>query len=290
MKKAIYPITDDICFKYLFRNKKILTDLLNSFYEYIHETKKVLDLRVSTNKEMIGSNRRRKVFYGDILVYLNTDEIASIEMYNRFGDREYKKSLAYLTRIYSDQFEEGEDYSKARRAISINFINGNYQPHNFFLVNTYGFVNEFNYGSMENGEIKMYTVRLDLVKYIVYNGNETRFERWLRFMKAGSLEEMEKIAEGDEVMEQALRYMEKFLNDEKIREQYDMANDALYYAKMDGIEQGIAQGIAQGIEQGVEQRNVEIAKKLLAKNSTLEEIMELTELSEKEIMKLKEDE
>ena len=82
MKKAIYPITDDICFKYLFRNKKILTDLLNSFYEYIHETKKVLDLRVSTNKEIIGSNRRRKVFYGDILVYLNTDEIASIEMYN----------------------------------------------------------------------------------------------------------------------------------------------------------------------------------------------------------------
>lgn len=68
-----------------------------------------------------------------------------------------------------------------------------------------------------------------------------------------------------------------------------MANDALYYAKMDGIEQGIAQGIAQGIEQGVEQRNVEIAKKLLAKNSTLEEIMELTELSEKEIMKLKEE-
>ena len=95
--------------------------------------------------------------------------------------------------------------------------------------------------------------------------------------------------EKEEKMEQALRYMEKFLNDEKIREQYDMANDALYYAKMDGIEQGIAQGIAQGIEQGVEQRNVEIAKKLLAKNSALEEIMELTELSEKEIMKLKEE-
>lgn len=277
MKKAIYPITDGICFKYLFRNKKILTDLLNSFYEYIHETKKVLDLRVSTNKEMIGSNRRRKVFYGYILVYLNTDEIASIEMYNRFGNREYKKSLAYLTRIYSDQFEEGEDYSKARRAISINFINGNYQPHNFFLVNTYGFVNEFNYGSRGVGEIKMYTVRLDLVKYIVYNGNETRFERWLRFMKAGSLEEMEKIAEGDEIMEQALRYMEKFLNDEKIREQYDMANDALYYAKMDGI------------EEGVEQRNVEIAKIMLKEKVPLVDISKYTGLTEKEIMELKED-
>lgn len=130
---------------------------------------------------------------------------------------------------------------------------------------------------MENGEIKMYTVRLDLVKYIVYNGNETRFERWLRFMKAGSLEEMEKIAEGDEIMEQALRYMEKFLNDEKIREQYDMANDALYYAKMDGI------------EEGVEQRNVEIVKTMLKEKVPLVDISKYTGLSEKEIMKLKEE-
>lgn len=123
----------------------------------------------------------------------------------------------------------------------------------------------------------MYTVRLDLVKYIVYNGNETRFERWLRFMKAGSLEEMEKIAEGDEIMEQALRYMEKFLNDEKIREQYDMANDALYYAKMDGI------------EQGAEKRNVEIVKTMLKEKVPLADISKYTGLTEKEIMKLKEE-
>jgi len=127
----------------------------------------------------------------------------------------------------------------------------------------------------------MYTVRLDLVKYIVYNGNETRFERWLRFMKAGSLEEMEKIAEGDEIMEQALRYMEKFLNDEKIREQYDMANDALYYAKMDGIEQGKAEGI--------EQRNVEIAKIMLKEKAPLVDISKYTGLTEKEILELKEE-
>ena len=45
----------------------------------------------------------------------------------------------------------------------------------------------------------------------------------------------------------------------------------------------------KGIEQGKAERNIEIAKKLLAKNSSIEEIMELTELSEKEIMQLKED-
>ncbi len=45
----------------------------------------------------------------------------------------------------------------------------------------------------------------------------------------------------------------------------------------------------KGIEQGKAEEKIEIAKKLLAKNITIEEIMGLTELSEKEIMQLKED-
>ena len=45
----------------------------------------------------------------------------------------------------------------------------------------------------------------------------------------------------------------------------------------------------KGIEQGKAEEKIEIAKKLLAKNTTIEEIVELTELSEKEIMQLKED-
>ena len=56
-----------------------------------------------------------------------------------------------------------------------------------------------------------------------------------------------------------------------------------------GIEQGIEQGKKEGIEQGRKEEKIETAKKLLAKNRSLEEIMELTELSEQEIMQLKED-
>ena len=52
---------------------------------------------------------------------------------------------------------------------------------------------------------------------------------------------------------------------------------------------GIEQGKKEGIEQGRKEEKIETAKKLLAKNRSLEEIMELTELSEQEIMQLKED-
>ena len=36
---------------------------------------------------------------------------------------------------------------------------------------------------------------------------------------------MRNIAKGDEVMEQALEFMEEFLNDEEIRNVYDKIND-----------------------------------------------------------------
>lgn len=81
--KLKYSLTDDICFKYVFRNEKILTSLLNSFFSYIHADKGVVEIEVTTQKEMIGSKRENKAFYGDILAYLDTNEIVSIEMYKK---------------------------------------------------------------------------------------------------------------------------------------------------------------------------------------------------------------
>ena len=79
--EVFYPLTDDICFKYVFGRKGFIKDFLNSFYEFIGENKKVVAVEITTQKEMIGSNRKSKRFYGDLLVYLDCDEIVSIEMY-----------------------------------------------------------------------------------------------------------------------------------------------------------------------------------------------------------------
>lgn len=53
-----------------------------------------------------------------------------------------------------------------------------------------------------------------------------------------------------------------------------------------GIEQGIEKGIKQGIEQGEKNRTIEIAKKMLKQNISIETIIEITELSEEELKKL----
>ena len=87
-------------------------------------------------------------------------------------------------------------------------MKGNYNFNNFYLINDYGLV----------------MIRLDLVKEKVYNDNNERFIKWLKLINTESLEEMRKIAKGDEIMEQALEFMEEFLNDEEIRNVYDKIN------------------------------------------------------------------
>ena len=113
-------------------------------------------------------------------------------------------------------------------------------------------------------------IRLDLVKEKVYNDNNERFIKWLKLINTESLEEMRKIAKGDEVMEQALEFMEEFLNDEEIRNVYDKINDVKYYAK--------------------KEEKVETAKNMLKKGFPLQEISEITNLSIKEINDLKKQE
>ena len=43
-----------------------------------------------------------------------------------------------------------------------------------------------------------------------------------------------------------------------------------------GLEEGVKQGIAKGIEQGAAQRNLEIARAMLAKGYDVQSILELT--------------
>lgn len=138
--------------------------------------------------------------------------------------------------------------------MEINFMKGNYNFNNFYLINDYGLV----------------MIRLDLVKEKVYNDNNERFIKWLKLINTESLEEMRKIAKGDEVMEQALEFMEEFLNDEEIRNVYDKINDVKYYAK--------------------KEEKVETAKNMLKKGFPLQEISEITNLSINEINDLKKQE
>ena len=226
---------------------------------------------------MFGKKRQNKVFYGDILVYTNTKKILIIEMYNNFQKEEFNKSISYLTRIFSNQLERGESYLNVKKVIGINFMKGNYNYNNFYLINEYGFINKLNYGSIKDECLEMYMVRLDLIREKVYNYSDIRFIKWLKLINAKDMLEMKKISEGDEIMEQTLKFMDEFLNDEEIRNVYDKIRDVEYHAKKEGLADGLAEGHANMLNS---------AKKMLDRGMSIQVIEEITGLTKKEIESL----
>ena len=71
-------------------------------------------------------------------------------------------------------------------------------------------------------------------------------------------------------------------------------NSRMYEAEQKGLQKGLQKGIEKGIEKGLQEgmkkgsinKSMEIAKKMLEKNMSIEEIMEITSLSQQEIEKL----
>ena len=62
---------------------------------------------------------------------------------------------------------------------------------------------------------------------------------------------------------------------------------ALYHAEQKGIQKGIQQGVQQGIQKGALNRNIEIAKAMIADGESVEKIKRYTGLTSEEIERLR---
>jgi len=99
------------------------------------------------------------------------------------------------------------------------------------------------------------------------------------------MKELEEMSE-DEELRRLAELKEKAIRDEKSAK-YRWTEEGIKQGLEQGIKQGIEQGIQQGIEQGKKQEKIEIVKKLLELNTTIEDIIKVTNLTREEILKIK---
>ena len=77
---------------------------------------------------------------------------------------------------------------------------------------------------------------------------------------------------------------QKYMSEEEDKKK--IQNSLLSEAKEEGISQGYTSGINDGISKGENKKSIEIAKNMLNKNMSIEEISDITCLSIEEINKL----
>ena len=134
-------------------------------------------------------------------------------------------------------------------------------------------------------DIQIYYIRLDLLDKLNYNVgiSDEEFLDILRYLKANSEEERDKLKKKWRTIMTMDEYMNALLSDEVMNEERSMFKKARDYGREEGIDIGKSQGISIGMSKGIDI----VARNLLKETNDINYISKVTGLTEKEIEKLK---
>ena len=281
-------LTVDYAFKRVFGkngNESILKDLLES----------ILNIEIKSitiqNPEIPKNMRDGKVGVLDVRAELNGDEITEVEMQVQDQHNIDKRSPTYLTKIYSDQLKEGEQYIEVKKVVVINILNFDYYKRNSYHSVARMMFEE----SKENEKVDLgYIVEdkyatkdlemhfIELQKFRKKDPDmSNKLEQWLCLIC--NEEDKIKMAESkNEEIEKAKKELEKLAMNPEDRELYELRLKAIR------DEMNIRySGYIDGMAEGKAEEKTQIARNLLKENVNIEFISKVTGLSLKEIEKLK---
>ena len=282
--------TNDFIFKKIFGSagsEKITTSLLESILK-IDITAIDLDKNPITEKEVLDD----KLGVMDIRLEINgnIDCDVEMEMVNR-GNIEIRL-MRYVSKIFIRGLKVGEDYIEAKDSIAILVANFELDKHKEVkkILTEYE-MREKDYGNIVlTDKIKVYILELPKIERM--KSEDKNLNLWIKFIKdlevkhmADNKEKDEKLEETIKAIQEAKKKYEELCQDEHAR--YIAELREKYVEETASVRQmGYEEGLEKGLETGQEKEKKEIAKIMKEKKYSIEEIMQITELTKEEIEKL----
>ena len=272
--------TNDFCFKELMQNPKIrkgfIAGILKKTPEEITET---ILLPAETRRDYADE----KLSILDVKVLLADGTRMDLEMQVAYFGSWDKRVLFYLSKLYTEQIQKGDDYEKLKKCIHVGVLNFIRFPESEECYH------KINLCNCKSGEIytdllelhilelpKLPKVRAKLEQDEMISDDEMVLQ-WMEFFSCKTQEDFETMAKQDEYMEEAVNTLFKLSADEQKRVDYEAREKAIRddRAKLDwatkvGFDEGLAKGLAEGKTEGLAMAGKIVRLKLAGK--TPEEI------------------
>lgn len=113
-KFKFYSVSENRMFKLFFGTKmniEFLQDLLEAYFDLKEGSLKEIEI---LNPIIIGENIMKRNYELDVKVKLPDGTLIDIEMQNSYDNTAEKKSLIYLSKIFSEQLYKNEDINNVR--------------------------------------------------------------------------------------------------------------------------------------------------------------------------------
>ena len=266
---------------------------------------------VSVNENIINSEV-------DIAMQ-NNDMIVNVEVNSTKGRKIERKNNNYICQLILKQTKKSSDYkSKYKKVYQINLNTYGVTKDKRFIVQSK--ILDVKEHEEVHPMFEIYDINLAKIldkDYTIVRKDKESLEKLLYLLICNDKEKIDKVYDGDEFMAKIIRevktqedefdklfyYNREILDDEMtLEEARDEAlaegraeglkegrSEGLKEGKAEGLKEGKAEGLKEGKTEGVKQSKIDIAKAMLKENCVIELIAKVTNLSIKDIEKLKEE-
>lgn len=266
---------------------------------------------VSVNENIINSEV-------DIAMQ-NNDMIVNVEVNSTKGRKIERKNNNYICQLILKQTKKSSDYkSKYKKVYQINLNTYGVTKDKRFIVQSK--ILDVKEHEEVHPMFEIYDINLAKIldkDYTIVRKDKESLEKLLYLLICNDKEKIDKVYDGDEFMAKIIRevktqedefdklfyYNREILDDEMtLEEARDEAlaegraeglkegrSEGLKKGKAEGLKEGRSEGLKKGKAEGVKQSKIDIAKAMLKENCVIELIAKVTNLSIKDIEKLKEE-
>ena len=130
-------------------------------------------------------------------------------------------------------------------------------------------------------DLEFHIIQLSKKYQLDAKGKEKRLIQWLNFLENPESKEVQGYMKSNENIKEAKEKLDNLSDDRVVRRLAELREKAILDEK-EAEYTGYSKGKEDGIKEGIN----EIAKKMKEKNKTIEEIIEITGLTQEEIEKL----
>lgn len=276
-------ISFDWAIKKILRHKENFSVLEGFLSELLGFDLKIENLLESESNKQHENDKFDRV---DILVKSDKGELLLIEVQYDDEDDYFHRMVYGISKLISEYISEGQPYGTIKKAYSINITNSSSGLGEDYIYEYEGAFIErkekkvLNPNKRQKEKYGIETVSDIFPKYYILRVGSFKEEKvedgideWMYFLKKSEIKDDFK-AKGMEEAKAVLRY-----------ENMNPEDQSSYKRHVENrrIEMGVTE---TAIDKGKRKATIEVAKRLLSANATIEFILQITQLSETEVLAL----
>lgn len=270
---------NDVAFKKLFSNKDRLINLLNAILK-LTVGNKILDLDYIPQEQMpLFKSGKRSIF--DLKVKDEEGRWYIVEMQRTMKIDFIDRIQFYGSYTYVTQIEQGIKHQNLLPIVVVSIIGTKMFPEEL------PYINYHQLKETTTNKQYLFSLTYVFIELGKFNANkiDSDVDQWLHLLKCAHEESSPPININNSSVLSAYQELEQYKWTANEHDAYIRSNLAMEKEEEE-LEDARLEGMEKGREEGIQQRNIEIAKEMLADGEPLERIMKFTKLTKSQITSL----